>query len=544
MVIGIERLNKDLVIGLCMHYSISDIEPFVASLQKSAPNAELVLFISNSKGNFPSDAAKLGIVTQDARPYLNLGHHPLNARFFMYRDFLARNNSIYRRVLVTDVRDVIFQSDPFEFDFKYGAYFSLEDQLISDDAKWNSAWLNDLYGENLLKEIHNNPVSCAGTTIGTYDGIVNYVNLMCSELDRSGFDKRVNYDQGVHNYIVWKLRPEWACIDFENFFVKTVIKTNIKTISIQENGIWVQGKKPPIVHQWDRQPAMVEFVGMSAYFKLLGPDGRVSSEVASSNSFEKREFNEIREVAILYRNDPEVLGYLHHKFTDSMTKNPILLRLREYVEVHELGFGDRAFYWAWKLLVDAMPSSFSFLEIGVYKGQTLSLVGMLAANLGKQAKIYGVTPLKNVGDKYSSYAPDGYAESIENLQQWAGVPLGSRALIIDGLSNEDHTKSRCRAAAPFDIIYIDGGHDYHIVANDIISYSEMIRHNGYLVMDDSSSDLNLPEGIWRGHPDVGRAVKDILIPMLTDQNLCAQSRNPMDMMRHGWASSFFQASQQ
>ena len=35
-----------------------------------------------------------------------------------------------------------------------------------------------------------------------------------------------------------------------------------------------------------------------------------------------------------------------------------------------------------------------------------------------------------------------------------------------------------------------------------------------------------------------------LIPMLTDQNPCAQSRSPMDMMRHGWASSLFHASQQ
>ena len=37
---------------------------------------------------------------------------------------------------------------------------------------------------------------------------------------------------------------------------------------------------------------------------------------------------------------------------------------------------------------------------------------------------------------------------------------------------------------------------------------------------------------------------DLFIPMLTDQNPCAQSRNPMDMMRQGWASSLFQASQQ
>ena len=35
-----------------------------------------------------------------------------------------------------------------------------------------------------------------------------------------------------------------------------------------------------------------------------------------------------------------------------------------------------------------------------------------------------------------------------------------------------------------------------------------------------------------------------LIPTLADQNPCAQSRNPRDMMRHGCSTSLFHASQQ
>ena len=35
-----------------------------------------------------------------------------------------------------------------------------------------------------------------------------------------------------------------------------------------------------------------------------------------------------------------------------------------------------------------------------------------------------------------------------------------------------------------------------------------------------------------------------LIPTLIDQNPWAHWRSPMDMMRQGWAMSFFQASQQ
>ena len=42
----------------------------------------------------------------------------------------------------------------------------------------------------------------------------------------------------------------------------------------------------------------------------------------------------------------------------------------------------------------------------------------------------------------------------------------------------------------------------------------------------------------------GRANAERLIPSLSDQNLWAQSRRPMDMMRQGWAMSLFQAEQQ
>ena len=38
--------------------------------------------------------------------------------------------------------------------------------------------------------------------------------------------------------------------------------------------------------------------------------------------------------------------------------------------------------------------------------------------------------------------------------------------------------------------------------------------------------------------------QSVLIPSLFDQNLYAQSRRPMDMMRQGWSTILFQAAQQ
>jgi hypothetical protein len=67
------------------------------------------------------------------------------------------------------------------------------------------------------------------------------------------------------------------------------------------------------------------------------------------------------------------------------------------------GFGEHAFCWNWQLIVDAMPQSFKFLEIGVYKGRTLGVIQLLASQMKKECEIYGITPLTNVGDKYSRY---------------------------------------------------------------------------------------------------------------------------------------------
>ena len=41
-----------------------------------------------------------------------------------------------------------------------------------------------------------------------------------------------------------------------------------------------------------------------------------------------------------------------------------------------------------------------------------------------------------------------------------------------------------------------------------------------------------------------RRSRQAVIPNPADQNPCAQSRSPMDMMRHGWSVSLFQAWQQ
>src|SRR5450756_2878021 len=52
-----------------------------------------------------------------------------------------------------------------------------------------------------------------------------------------------------------------------------------------------------------------------------------------------------------------------------------------------------------------------------------------------------------------------------------------------------------------------------------------------------------PPGYVRKKPPA-KPKLDPFIPSPIDQNPCAHWRNPMDMMRQGWSTSLFQASQQ
>lgn len=173
------------------------------------------------------------------------------------------------------------------------------------------------------------------------------------------------------------------------------------------------------------------------------------------------------------------------------------------------GFGELPFSWNWKLLVDECPQSFRFLEIGVYKGRVLAQVGMLANRTGKQCELLGVTPLSTSGDKYSQYADVEYLSEIYKNLQTCGVPK-ERLQIIKGFSQDKHIVQQVFEKGPFDIVFVDGSHDYENVCIDIYNYGGMVKPGGLFVMDDSSLYIPYPYGQFLGHPDVSKAAKDYL----------------------------------
>ena len=156
---------------------------------------------------------------------------------------------------------------------------------------------------------------------------------------------------------------------------------------------------------------------------------------------------------------------------------------RRYFSQNQRGFGEDAFHVMWSLLVDRFKPV-NFLEIGVYRGQVLSLVGLLQHDHGIQGRNTGIGPFERIGDAASvtayGYCPDWLEDIKTNIARF-DLP---QPQLVKALSTEPAAIKAIRST-PWDMIYIDGNHDYEVVIEDWKNCAANIRPGGVIVLDDS-----------------------------------------------------------
>ncbi|RYF52502.1 MAG: hypothetical protein EOO27_28470, partial [Comamonadaceae bacterium] len=165
----------------------------------------------------------------------------------------------------------------------------------------------------------------------------------------------------------------------------------------------------------------------------------------------------LAQVAANYQNSVEVHTDILSQFLAAANGDAVLKAHRDFVEANQHGFGDREFHWMWKLVVDAMPPSWTFLEIGVYKGQVLSLVQLLSQQQGKRCQAFGITPLDNSGDAVSNYelkSGEDYYSLIRQIHERFGIDSWATTKLLRGFSNDDAVIRMARSNAYYDAIYI------------------------------------------------------------------------------------------
>lgn len=169
-------------------------------------------------------------------------------------------------VMLTDVRDVCFQGDPFT-DSLPSLEVALEDESvrIGDDA-FNTRWLTELFGGAFVERFRGGAIACSGTTLGPRDEMLSYLHQMASEISlyRRPLGPR---DQGVHNALVLTGRlPNARLVPNERGRVLTLGAMKRLRISAEGFAVNADGTIPPVLHQWDRHG---DFVSRLRAFDFL-----------------------------------------------------------------------------------------------------------------------------------------------------------------------------------------------------------------------------------------------------------------------------------
>ena len=213
--------------------------------------------------------------------------------------------------------------------------------------------------------------------------------------------------------------------------------------------------------------------------------------------------------AAAYQDTPEWHKATWQALWSYVDATPALFAHRDLCEKQVYGFGDRSFHWLWKLLVDELPRDFRFLEIGVYKGQIVSLIRLLAGPAC--GEITGITPLSSfagVTEQFSKFPETDYRQHIATLHSIFNLAPLPDLIPLDSTLPE--AVAQAQARGPFNVVYIDGCHEYLYVMQDLHNYAPLVKRGGFLVVDDASCDLQLWNGSFPGIVDVTRALADYM----------------------------------
>ena len=186
---------------------------------------------------------------------------------------------------------------------------------------------------------------------------------------------------------------------------------------------------------------------------------------------------------------------------------PELREHRVFFSSGRRGFGEDAFHTMWALLFERFKFQ-SYLEIGVYRGQTLSLAALLQRRGGLAGKVAGISPFEAVGDSVSTYlgGVDYQADTLANFAHFSLPP----PILLKAYSTEERAREFIRSG-PWDCIYIDGNHDYEVVRADWEASAAATRIGGVIVLDDSALDTAFvaPAFASAGHPGPSRLATEI-----------------------------------
>ncbi len=267
---------KNLALGAAIGYRPDAIKAFVKSFRRVNEVDDVYLLVYS---NIDNEIKTKEFLKEHNINYLICDKTYVknasvnNTRYYKYLEFLEKN--YYNNIFITDVRDVIFQENPFNFikNNKFLYFFEEDRSECLGNNTYNDAWIISAFGESKLNELKNKPIICSGITFGSYDNILHYLIKMINilnvlKIQNPNAYKVLGIDQGIHNYIAYKENKSFKGFEIKELgdIVATIgitSQNNPDSITIKNNLIYLNNKLATVVHQYDRNPKLEGLINES-----------------------------------------------------------------------------------------------------------------------------------------------------------------------------------------------------------------------------------------------------------------------------------------
>lgn len=213
--------NKNmLVLSLALNYNFSHITNFILSLKNSKYNGKIIIFtysiskcykdllLSNNIDNielkhkypyYPHNDTYYPIAKGKIKKYLYYykGKSFLTYRYFIYKLFIRYYGKYYKYILITDIRDVLFQKNPFEWNIKRGVYLIEEHpkRKIGSD-KSNAMYVKHFKpSKHVYKSTIINGGIIYGSNVEIYFFLEDLLKFICS------FHCNANDQGGINTFV-------------------------------------------------------------------------------------------------------------------------------------------------------------------------------------------------------------------------------------------------------------------------------------------------------------------------------------------------------
>lgn len=270
-----ERHRHDAILTAVRGMHVSQCAVFVRSWYRNAGTSELFVFTEMRSDTVQTWAKYFSREHRSGRFHIMEFNYSLWTfnefqmdRHLIYLDFMKHHGSRFQYVLTADIRDVVFQSNPFDNPYFRNVttapmVFALEDVFFGYEM-YNALWIQGIFGDDALPNFLGKQISNSGVVMGPAPSMVRYLSLLTSIIPE-GFQRDQGMDQGVHNYLIHEVLERSTDKPF-NYVLPSngvVVFTVGSLINYEDVLGWNDTLKvayrrrwnravPPVVHQFDR----------------------------------------------------------------------------------------------------------------------------------------------------------------------------------------------------------------------------------------------------------------------------------------------------